>query len=87
MIYIICHDQQLFQTLCSYLATAADEVGADSFFGQSADDAADESQEEDDTLQKWRKFRVNAIKTSEILMNRKLDEWEKVSFRFKSIYL
>ena len=109
--------------LCSYLATAAEEVGADNFFGQEfclGEDGAeiqDEANNEDDstdnvdavgdvenelknldlkedqdeglpqaaeeeektlTWKSWTKFRVNAARMCEILMNKKLEEWEKV---------
>jgi hypothetical protein len=43
-------------------------------------DHAQEGEEEDKAAswKSWTKFRVNAAKMCEILMNRKLQEWEKV---------
>ena len=132
-------DWKRHKRLCSYLSTAAEEVGAETFFGRefrfvdSAETEANdvivgdsdaggldevekelgkldletkdeeksskskstteqkseaeveetdvvEEEEEDKaaTWKTWTKFRVNAVKMCEILMNKKLEEWEKV---------
>lgn len=60
--------------LCSYLSTAASEIGADNFFGQGYD--------HDNPTADWRRFRVNAVRSCEILTGRKLEEWEKEMFLF-----
>ena len=65
--------------MCKYLSTAAEEIGADTFFG-SGPGVDEEENGEVEPVEKWRKFRVNAVQTCEILMARKLDEWEKVTF-------
>ena len=132
-------DWKRHKRLCSYLSTAAEEVGAETFFGRefrfvdvaetddndavdgdadaggldevekvlgklgletkdesskSKDEKNSETEtgsaneteeteivEEEDkaaTWKTWTKFRVNAVKMCEILMNKKLQEWEKV---------
>ena len=83
--------------LCSYLATAADEVGADTFFGQQIE-FNDEEDAQDDVCQaqeieekpnekikswkSWTKFRVKAAKMAEILLGKPLEPHEKEIFLF-----
>ena len=79
--------------LCSYLATAAEEVGADIFFGQQIefnDDEDDDDQKENGekpnekilSWKSWTKFRVKAAKMAEILLGKPLDPHEKEIFLF-----
>mgnify|MGYP001181904156 CR=1 FL=1 len=74
--------------LCSYLATAAEEVGADIFFGQQIefnDDEDDDDEKENGekpnekilSWKSWTKFRVKAAKMAEILLGKPLDPHEK----------
>ena len=83
--------------LCSYLATAAEEVGADTFFGQQIE-FNDEEDAQDDVCQaqeieekpnekikswkSWTKFRVKAAKMAEILLGKPLEPHEKEIFLF-----
>lgn len=62
--------------LCNYLCSAAEEIGADNFFGKGQED------EEDDPAKRWKIFRMNAIRTAEILTGRTMEEWEKEMFLF-----
>ena len=80
--------------LCSYLATAAEEVGAGIFFGQQIefDDEEDDIEQEKELEEKpnektlswksWTKFRVKAAKMAEILLDKPLDPHEKEIFLF-----
>jgi len=126
-------DWKRHKRLCSYLSTAAEEVGAETFFGREfrfvdtdenvagndvdaenvddvekefekldlkkeseeteKDSKSEKDQEETELVEEedkaaswtaWTKFRVNAVKMCEILMNRKLQEWEKVILLNKS---
>ena len=82
--------------MCSYLATAAEEVGADTFFGHQIDFGAEDEDtpvdgekeidlnpnEKTKSWKSWTKFRVNAAKMSEILIGRALEPHEKEVFLF-----
>ena len=84
-------DWKNHKKLCSYLATAAEEVGAETFFGHQLefDEEDDECQEIEErpndkvkSWKSWAKFRVNAVRTCEILMGRPLEQFEKEVFLF-----
>ena len=64
-------------------------MGADCFFGKAFDDikfdGTDAENEEDDgrgSAVAWKRFRVNAVRTCEIMMGGALNEWEKEMFLF-----
>jgi hypothetical protein len=46
--------------------------------GDHAQEGEEEEEDKAASWKSWTKFRVNAAKMCEILMNRKLQEWEKV---------
>lgn len=78
-------DWKQHKKLCSYLSTAAEEVGADLFFGQELefeDEEDNEPNQKTKNWQSWTKFRVNAAKMSEILIGRSLEPFEKEVFLF-----
>lgn len=81
-------DWKLHKKLCSYLATAAEEVCADTFFGQQVEFGDDHDEGEGDVNAKvkswksWTQFRVNASRMCEILIGRCLEQWEKEVFLF-----
>lgn len=83
-------DWKHHKKVCSYLATAAEEVGADNFFGHQIEfEDEDEVEVEEErpnekskSWKSWTKFRVNAVKMCEILTGRPLAPFEKEVFLF-----
>ena len=68
--------------LCNYLAAAAAEVGADTFFAAAVEGEGTSSSEEENPWRSWRQFRVRAIQTCEAILSRSLEIWEKEMFLF-----
>lgn len=82
-------DWKNHKKLCSYLATAAEEVGAELFFGRQLEFEDEENEEicenpneKTKSWKSWTKFRVNAAKMCEILMGKPLEPHEKEIFLF-----
>jgi hypothetical protein len=71
--------------LCSYMATAAEEIGAETFFSRGLDIGDDDEEDvhrSEDPSANWTRFRVNAVRMCEVLLARRLEEWEKEVFLF-----
>ena len=89
-------DWKRHKKLCSYLASAAEEVGAEIFFGHQIEfdeeiepqnggeerDLEEKPNEKTKSWRSWTKFRVNAAKMCEILIARSLEPNEKEVFLF-----
>ena len=89
-------DWKYHKKVCSYLSTAAEEVGAEIFFGQQIEFNDEDEPTEDDhekileerpnektrNWKSWTKFRVNAAKMAEILTGKDLEPHEKEIFLF-----